>query len=97
MTGVQESIPAVLKFRTFSKGPQYQKDHTRGAHTSLPQSLCLRNRGDWRSIEPSGLGPEYRVVALLATLTYDDGAGAVSLLSLMQGLSFRLRLHAGGA
>eukprot|EP01043_Picozoa_sp_COSAG02_P047990 COSAG02_NODE_4662_length_5119_cov_2.425299_2_plen_612_part_00 len=27
MTGVQNSIPAVLKFRTFWKGPQYQKDH----------------------------------------------------------------------
>ena len=31
-------------------------------------SLFLRNRGDWRRIEPSGFGPEYRVVALAATL-----------------------------
>ena len=31
-------------------------------------ALFLRNRGDWRSTEPSGLGPEYRVVAQAATL-----------------------------
>eukprot|EP01043_Picozoa_sp_COSAG02_P046881 COSAG02_NODE_4431_length_5366_cov_9.496298_6_plen_196_part_01 len=33
-----------------------------------PSSLFLRNRGDWRSNEPSGLGPEYRVVAQAATV-----------------------------
>ena len=31
-------------------------------------SLFLRNRGDWRSTEPSELGPDYRVVAHAATL-----------------------------
>eukprot|EP01043_Picozoa_sp_COSAG02_P042450 COSAG02_NODE_3610_length_6484_cov_2.117269_8_plen_79_part_01 len=31
-------------------------------------SLFLRNRGDWRSNEPSGLGPGYRVVAQAATV-----------------------------
>jgi len=30
--------------------------------------LFLQNRGDWRSTEPSGFGPEYRVVAQAATL-----------------------------
>ena len=44
-------------------------------------SLFLRNRGDWRRIEPSGLGPEYRVVALVVTL-------AVPLSLFSQWLSF---------
>ena len=35
---------------------------------SNASSLFLRNRGDWRSTEPSGFGPEYRVVAQAATL-----------------------------
>ena len=46
-------------------------DDPRGASESEsesgPKSLFLRNRGDWRRIEHSGLGPEYRVVAHAAT------------------------------
>ena len=34
----------------------------------MESSLFLRNRGDWRSTEPSGLDPDYRVVAHAATL-----------------------------
>ena len=49
--------------------------------THSPSSLFLRNRGDWRRIEPSGLGPEYRVVALVVTL-------AVPLSLFSQWLSF---------
>ena len=33
-----------------------------------PSCLFRRNRGDWRSTEPSELGPDYRVVAHAATL-----------------------------
>jgi hypothetical protein len=36
--------------------------------THFRKSLFLRNRGDWRSTEPSGFGPGYRVVAQAATL-----------------------------
>lgn len=40
----------------------------------------MRNRGDWRSSEPSGLGPENRVVAVAAPvggLAAYPGTGAV--------------------
>ena len=34
----------------------------------LKEIFVSTKQGDWRRIEPSGLGPEYRVVALVATL-----------------------------